>query len=200
MERDIRGSEIYREIEAYYRALHAPGEGLISDGADVCVEPSGRSVVLTGTVFETLATAPATRLCIVDLSNGELRQLPCPRNNDRAGRWSPDGKWLAFLSDRRNAGDYQLHLAAASSLEEAIATPQVDGLVEYLHWSPDGRKVLLGVAGYGADLAGCQGGATVTRKTIDLPNWMPEVDTGEATNLWRTLHVYDVATRTTSRV
>jgi dipeptidyl aminopeptidase/acylaminoacyl peptidase len=200
MKRDIRDSILYREIESYYRAIHEPGTGLISDAADVCVEPNGRRVVLTGTLYETLARQPATRLCIVDLADGELQQLQCPSNNDGTGRWSPDGQWLAFLSDRRNSGDYQLHLVAASAFLEVIETPQVEGVVEYLHWSPDSRRILLGVAGYGADLAGCQGGATLTVKASDLPDWMPEVDSGAAANLWRSLHVYDVVSRTTTNV
>jgi len=31
--------------------------------------------------------------------------------------------------------------------------------VKPLTWSPEGQKILLGAAGLGADLAGCQGGA-----------------------------------------
>src|SRR5262245_7017169 len=139
MDRDIRDLNLYHEVEAYFKSIHAPGAGVVTDACDVCVEPNGRRAALTGTVFETLTAAPVTRLCLVDLRDGALTQLHCPANNDRLPRWSPDGRWLAFLSDRRAPGDYQLYLAAADELDTAIETPHVDGVVEYLHWSPDGR-------------------------------------------------------------
>jgi len=40
----------------------------------------------------------------------------------------------------------------------------VEGWVEYLHWSPDGQRILLGVAGHGADVAGGQGAVTSKRR------------------------------------
>ena len=200
MDRDIRQSKLYREVEDYFRAIHAPGESVVSDAADVCVESNGRRVALTGTIFNDLASAPVTRICLVELATGEVAVLPCPDNNDRLPRWSPDGKWLAFLSDRRDAGKHQLYLAKSDAPDQADETPAIDGFVEYLHWSPDGTRILLGVAGFGADLAGCQGGATIVAKAESLPDWAPEIDTGNAENLWRSIYVYDVRSGKTEKV
>ena len=200
MDRDIRSSERYRDVEDFFGAIHAPGENAVTDAADACVDPSGKQVAFTGTIFNDLASAPVTRICIVDRDTAKTRQLPCPANNDHLPRWSPDGRRLAFLSDRLEAGNNQLYLADANDLDSATATPSVDGFVEYLHWSPDGTKVLLGVAGFGADLAGCQGGATIAGKADELPDWVPEIDTGDADNLWRSIYVHDLAAGTTSKV
>lgn len=200
MEKDIRQSSLYKEVEGYFEAIHAPGENAVTDAADVCMVPSGDRIAFTGTIFGDLASAPFTRLCIVDIDSGNLRQLPCPANSDRLPRWSPDGQDLAFLSDRVQAGNTQLYIASAVNLDDAKATPAIDGFVEYFHWSPDGRKILLGVAGFGADLAGCQGGGTIESREDELPDWIPEIDTGDAANLWRSIYVHDLADGSTTKV
>jgi len=76
------------------------------------------------------------------------------------------------------------------------SAPKVDGVIEAIHWSPDAQHVLLVVAGFGADAAGCQGGATVYHgeSAVELPPWAPVVDTGDAANLWRRLYLYHVGT------
>ena len=200
MEKDIRQSSLYKEVEGYFEAIHAPGENTVTDAADACMDPSGDRIAFTGTIFADLASAPFTRLCIVDIGSGNLRQLPRPANCDRLPRWSPDGQHLAFLSDRVEAGNTQLYIASAVNLDDAKATPAIDGFVEYFHWSPDGKKILLGVAGFGADLAGCQGGTTIAGKEDELPDWIPEIDTGDAANLWRSIYVHDLADNSTIKV
>jgi dipeptidyl aminopeptidase/acylaminoacyl peptidase len=65
--------------------------------------------------------------------------------------------------------------------------------VEYLHWSPDGRRLLLGVAGHGADVAGGEG--AIPSKTVDegLPSWMPSVHSGSEEYCWRRAWIYELA-------
>ncbi len=191
--RDIRGTELYREIRTFYSALHAPGEGRVTDAADVVSSPEGRFTAFTGTIYNGLSAAPVTRICLLELASGQLRVLAADSGNDRLPRWSPDGSLLAFVSDRADAGNFQLYLAKPGASESAQPTAYVDGIIEYLRWSPDGTRVLLGVAGFGADFAGCQGGHKVVRKSESLPLWAPEVDTGDGSNLWRKLFVFNVA-------
>lgn len=200
IEKDIRQTDLYGEVENYFRALHCPDGTVVSDAADACIDPSGNRIALTGTIFNDLVSAPISRICIVEADSGVSETLPCPESSDRLPRWSPDGTNLAFLSDRANAGRDQLFISNADNLDRPASTPLIDGFVEYLHWSPDGSKILLGVAGLGADLAGCQGGATITAKREDLPEWMPKIDTGDATNLWRSIFVYDLNTNSTTKV
>jgi dipeptidyl aminopeptidase/acylaminoacyl peptidase len=66
--------------------------------------------------------------------------------------------------------------------------------VEYLHWSPNGRQILLGVAGHGADIAGGQGAITSKQIQNDAPTWLPTVETGKEAFRWRRTWVYDLAT------
>src|SRR5205807_1686910 len=97
-----------------------------------------------------LEGSPPTRICLTQLATGETRVLTFGPNSDRSPKFSPDGRHIAFLSDRLKAGDFQLYLLDPVG-GAARPGPVVEGWVEYLHWSPDGKRILLGVAGHGAD-------------------------------------------------
>jgi dipeptidyl aminopeptidase/acylaminoacyl peptidase len=191
MDRDIRNTDLYREIEELFTSIYKPGSGLIVDGTDVTASLDGRYGAFTGSRLETIEGPLVNRVCLVDLETGELEQITHGPNSDRLPRWSPDGKQLAFLSDRAELGNFQLYILQASRFGEAMPAPTVDGTVEYFSWSPSGRYILLGVAGRGADLAGVQGATTTSKTAEDLPSWIPAIDTGDAENLWRRVWVYD---------
>jgi dipeptidyl aminopeptidase/acylaminoacyl peptidase len=186
--RDIRETALYREKESLYRTFRRPGNGLIADAAEISAHAS--RAVFTGTLVDSSNEA-ISRICLTDLTNGDTRVLTFGPNTDRAPKLSPDGRHIAFLSDRRKAGDYQLYLLDIES-GECRATPAVEGWVEYLHWSPNGRRILLSVAGHGADLSGAQGAATSKTAAQDLPAWLPIVDTGAEGYRWRRAWVYDL--------
>jgi dipeptidyl aminopeptidase/acylaminoacyl peptidase len=71
-----------------------------------------------------------------------------------------------------------------------VSTPEVDGTVEYAEFSPDGRRVLLGVAEPGADRGVAEGSGRIDAGG-DLPDWIPLIQEREG---WRAIHVYDVET------
>ncbi len=194
---DIRDTDLYKEVRDFYAALHAPGEERFTDATDLDCGVDGR-IAFTGTVYADLAQSPKTRICILG-SDGRLTTWSCPSGNDRLPRFSPDGKWLAFLSDRVGAGNFQLFLRRVGE-DSAEPGPAVDGVIESLEWSRDGASVLLGVAGFGADMAGAQGGATVAKKTSELPPWSPSVDTGDADNLWRSAYLVSLSSRQARRI
>ncbi|OGD21914.1 MAG: hypothetical protein A2W03_11060 [Candidatus Aminicenantes bacterium RBG_16_63_16] len=93
----------------------------------------GKSVVLEarGDIF----TVPGGKEPAVNLSNtsGTREMYPAV---------SPDGKWLAFFSDKN--GDYQLYLQKVEGGEWTPLTTDLDRKVYRLLWSPDGRKILFG--------------------------------------------------------
>ncbi|MGH8200509.1 MAG: S9 family peptidase [Steroidobacteraceae bacterium] len=187
MQRDLRETPLYRETESLYRTFRRPGSGLIADAAEITAH--GTQAVFTGTLVDS-GNEAISRICRTDLTTGDTRVLTFGPNTDRAPRLSPDGRHIAFLSDRRKAGDSQLYLLDVAS-GECRSTPAVDGWVEYLHWSPNGRRILLSVAGHGADLSGAQGAAT-TKTAQDHPAWLPTVDTGAEAYRWRRAWVYDL--------
>ena len=189
--KDVRETPLYKRAEAVYDALRQPGTGQISEVTDIHAAPNGQHVVFAGVLLERLEGYPTTRIGELEVASGRHRVLTFGPNEDRLPKYSPDGTTIAFLSDRSRSGDFQLYLLERHS-GRARPTSPVDGWIEYLHWSPDGRRILLGVAGYGADLSGGQG-AIASRKSADgAPSWMPTVESGEEGFRWRSLWVYDV--------
>jgi len=192
-ERDIRSSPLYREAEALFTSVRQPGTGQITDAAEASASSNGRYAVFAGTIVDIFEGALLTRICRIDLASGDTRVLTFGPNTDRLPKYSPDGRHIAFLSDRERAGDFQLYLLDPVT-GGARGMPRVEGWVEYLHWSPDGRRILLGVAGFGADISGGQGAIASERSQENLASWMPSVEMGNEEFRWRRAWVCDLAT------
>jgi dipeptidyl aminopeptidase/acylaminoacyl peptidase len=145
-----------------------------------------------------MAEPPVSRVVLLDRDSLSIEVRQPSGTSDRLPRWSPDGESLAYLSDPVSRGDFQVFVQRGG--ETARALPPPEGVIESLEWSPDGTRLLLGIAGRGADLAGCQGGATTLRSEENVPEWAPRFDTGDADNLWRHAWIVDVASGRARRV
>jgi len=197
--RDLRNTDLYREAEALYTNFLRPGTGQISDIAEVNASPDGKYAAYVGMLMDTLEGKPPGRICRSDLLSGATRVLTFGPNTDRLPRHSPDGLQIAFLSDRAGKGDFQLYLLDPAS-GAVRATPPVDGWVEYFHWSADGVRILLAVAGHGADISGGQGAVTSNQVTQNLPSWIPQVETADEDFRWRGAWIYDVEANTVQKI
>jgi dipeptidyl aminopeptidase/acylaminoacyl peptidase len=197
--RDIRHTALYQEAEALFRTCRLPGTGLVSDAVELHAAPGGKHAVFAGLMMDKLEGTPSTRICEVDLASGEMIVLSAGPNVDRWPKYSPSGRHIGFLSDRHQAGDFQLYLLDRAS-GAVQAAPKVAGWVEYLHWSADGSQILLGVAAHGADVAGREGAVTSERAADDLPSWMPTIAPGDESHQRRSVWIYDVASGQLRRV
>jgi len=189
MQYNIRDTDLYRQTEALCTSLRLPGAGVISDAAEVSAHDT--HVVFAGTLVDSLTGLPPTRVCSTELLTGDTRVLTFGPNTDRLPKFSPDGQQIAFLSDRHQPGDFQLHLLNPAT-GASRAAPLVHGWVEYLHWSPNGRQILLGVAGHGSDVSGGQGAVTTRRCDESPSSWIPSVEFGDESYRWRRAWVYDI--------
>ena len=93
--------------------------------------PDGRKIVFS--VTETVTTGPKWSLCILDLANGQVTDVP--KSLDRySTRWSPDGRYLAGLT------------ASSSSLTVFDFKTQQwsdlqKGEAQFPTWSHDGKFI-----------------------------------------------------------
>ncbi|MGH4001818.1 MAG: prolyl oligopeptidase family serine peptidase [Pseudonocardiaceae bacterium] len=189
---DIRDTEDFARVQRFFEEVHAPAFGEISNAVTPSAAPDGTAIAFAGEVRTALKGTIRTRLCLADAQG--VRRLTDGDVMEQSPQFSPDGRLIAFTSDRATAGVQQLSLydVAEGKVRQA---PPVDGTIEYLSWSPTGGQVLLGVAGLGADKSGGEGSGGISRKPGDGgPEWLPQMDSGAAEDGWRSAWVYDLAT------
>jgi dipeptidyl aminopeptidase/acylaminoacyl peptidase len=184
---------VSESVAEQLRRWHEPSFGRPHDLEDPHVSADGARVVVTGLVYDELVGKPRTAIY-----TGDLTPVTSGPSSARGGRLSPDGRTLAFLSDRRRPGVFGLHILGLADLSEAFAAPEVPGTVEYVRWSPDGRSILLGVAGVTADVAGRDGSGSYSAG--DTEAWYPEVDEGVTDTDWRGLWLYSLDTARLSQL
>ncbi len=109
MQRDLRETPLYQEIEAGFRRLAEPGFGQITGAGDVRSSPDGTSVAFRGARLDALEGQPSGRICVAAADGSGMRQVTHGPNEDSGPRWAPDGRTLTFLSDRATAGVAQLY-------------------------------------------------------------------------------------------
>src|SRR5437588_7316169 len=64
MQRDIRGTAVFREIEEFFERALGPAFGRISGALDVAPSPDGSLIAFTGTRLEKLEGTPTNRVCV----------------------------------------------------------------------------------------------------------------------------------------
>jgi dipeptidyl aminopeptidase/acylaminoacyl peptidase len=196
-EADLRGTATYGDVQEYFRRFHEPAYGRPIAAADPDAQPDGTAIAFTGTVFTELSGLGTARVCLAQA--GTVTVLTEGPGEQKHPRFSPDGTLLAYLSDGAREGDFQLIIRVLSDGSERTTEP-ADGTVEYLSFSPDGRHILLGVAGHGADRSGGEGSGTTARVADDQPDWLPSANAGPAADQWRSAWVVDVSGGTSRQV
>jgi dipeptidyl aminopeptidase/acylaminoacyl peptidase len=81
---------------------------------------------------------PTQHIWIYDIASGGLRKFTDSQKSEFDPRWSPDGKHLAFLSDRD--GQPGLYVMPTDG-GEARALLEKNRTVSSFSWSPDGTKI-----------------------------------------------------------
>ncbi len=192
MQTDFRDHHSFIEAERLTRAWLRPGSGEASSLSQLMVSPDGAMAVATAVVCEELQGLPSTRLALVDLVTGAIEVVTLGPGSDSSPQWSPDGHSIAYLSDREQAHVNQLRMLDVKTLRDKTG-PRLDGVLESLQWSADGRSLLLCVAGFGSDLAGAQGATAVAREPGADADWVPSVEGAPEASPWRSAWIHDVA-------
>jgi dipeptidyl aminopeptidase/acylaminoacyl peptidase len=110
----------------------------------------------------------------LDLTSWIERELTSAEKSERSPQWSPDGKWLGFLSNR--GGRTQVWLAPAGGGEAHVLTDRRWG-VEAFRWSPDGRRIAY--LARDDDASPSDDGPQVADRISDLARlWVADLDGG----------------------
>ena len=99
---------------------------------DAGLSPQGKRVVFSarGDVF----SVPAKEGITYNLTESS-------GNHDRNAKWSPDGKHMAYISDK--SGEYEIYLQDQQGQQEPLQLTHDGTTYKYdLTWSPDSKKIM----------------------------------------------------------
>ena len=103
------------------------------------LSPDGGSVVYPVISFDTDADKELSTLHLRDLATGATKQLTAGQSRDSNPVWSPDGKRIAFVSDRGEKA--QVYLLPVDGGEARQLTDLAGGVGGGLAFSPDGSWI-----------------------------------------------------------
>jgi dipeptidyl aminopeptidase/acylaminoacyl peptidase len=120
--------------------LHAEDLLRIAVLDDVALSPDGHLAVVAIRTGDTVANCYYSSLFIYPIDGSPAWPLTAGQARDRAPRWSPDGRQLAFLSNR--GANTQVWLIELHG-EARQLTFFPHGVAEPPAWSPDGRYLVV---------------------------------------------------------
>ncbi|MBV6521839.1 MAG: Dipeptidyl-peptidase 5 [Gemmatimonadaceae bacterium] len=119
----------------------------------VAMAPDGKSVLYTVSAWEHPAARDTSKgdkhdmrshVWMVGTDGSAARQLTFSERGETAPQWSPDGKWISFVSARGAGGEEgprpQIWILPANGGEAWQLTTARDGVSGYA-WSPDGSRI-----------------------------------------------------------
>jgi dipeptidyl aminopeptidase/acylaminoacyl peptidase len=108
------------------------------------ISPDGTRIVYEETRTNWETNAFETELWIANRSSGESHRLTAATKSSSAAEWSPDGRMIAFLSDRPGMlakspeGKRQVWMMPADG-GEAQQVTRMEGGVDQFEWAPDSK-------------------------------------------------------------
>ncbi len=122
-------SQIKLDIDAETEENDAEMRAFASEADDYDLAPNSRRIALSthGEIFT------------VPVEEGDIKQITDSPSRDRDVNYSPDGKWLAFVSDR--SGREELYVSTVDGTGEPQKLTDIDALKNGYNWSPDSKEI-----------------------------------------------------------
>ncbi len=102
------------------------------------ISPDGNLILFSRRWVDQVSDRYTSNIWIVDVEGKRVSELTRGDWRDSSPVWSPDGKRLAFISDR--SGTSQLHVMWFDTREIAQLT-RLENAPSSIRWSPDGSKI-----------------------------------------------------------
>lgn len=119
-------------------------------GGSVVISPDGRRVAYTLTEVDWERNVSENQVWLVSATGGDARRLTASGFNG-AVKWSPDGRMLAFNSNR--GGSNQVYAIPMPGGGDPIRLTNIAGGVSAFEWSPDGTALAVLADGPPSDAA-----------------------------------------------
>ena len=117
---------------------------LLKNVADPRISPDGKWVAYTVSTVDTAKDNRNSDIWMVSWDGKETVQLTNSGEAESSPRWSPDGKYLSFVSSRNGEKLAQLWLMDRRGGEAKKITSLKGDLDDYA-WSPDAKKIVMNI-------------------------------------------------------
>jgi dipeptidyl aminopeptidase/acylaminoacyl peptidase len=102
------------------------------------ISPDGQNVAFSVTSTDWKENAYNTEIWLARKGATPFQLTRTPKGSSTSPQWSPDNKWIAFLSDRGNKS--QLYLISADGGEAFPLTKEEEGITGFA-WNPNGKEI-----------------------------------------------------------
>ncbi|MBM3788758.1 MAG: S9 family peptidase, partial [Acidobacteria bacterium] len=108
---------------------------------DPRISPDGKWVAYTVSAMDAKEDSSDTDIYMCPIEGGAAIQLTSSKKSESSPRWSPDGRYLAFLS-AREGNNSQIWLLNRTG-GEAVKVSDFKTSASSIVWSPDSRRLAL---------------------------------------------------------
>ena len=133
------------------RALTPEDWYRFKDVSDLTMAPDGKAVAYLVTTYDQAADQSRSALWLADWAGNGSVELTRGESVSEP-RFSPDGRYISFLSARPADAATQLYLLDRRGGEPQQLT-HVNGVITSYQWAPDGRRLVLVMHGSDGDAA-----------------------------------------------
>jgi dipeptidyl aminopeptidase/acylaminoacyl peptidase len=166
---------------------------------DARISPDGAWIAYTLSQLDQKRDARNTDIYMVPFGGGEPVRLTASEKADRSPHWSPDGRYLGFLSNRDDT-ETQVWLLDRRGGEATKLTDYKGGVSSFA-WSPDGTRLAVVARDPEPDEKKAEGEEKDRPKPIVVRRLLFKRDgIGYLDDRRNHVHVFDVAKKTTTQI
>ena len=177
------------------RALQPGDIYRLRDVGDARISPDGAWVAYTITTTDSAKDKSDSDVWMSSWDGARTIRLTSSPEGEGSPRWSPDNRYLAFVSGRYESKGGQVWLLDRSGGEAIRLTSFTEGVDEY-EWSPDGRRLVVVSHDPEPGAAGNDSAAKATPKPIVIDRYQFKRDRDGYLDRRRNhLYLVDVSTQ-----
>jgi dipeptidyl aminopeptidase/acylaminoacyl peptidase len=159
---------------------------------DAQSSPDGKWVSYTLTTVDSVKDRRSSSIWMVSWDGSQDLQVTNSPEGESKARWSPDGKYLSFLSSRQESKGSQVWLMDRRGGEGKRLTELKGGVNDYA-WSPDGKKLLLTLTDQEPD--DTSKAKTARPFVIDRYQYKQDIEGYRYKKLYTHLYLFDITTK-----